>query len=226
MKENNNVLASSISLFKPSKIAFMRNIKTFSVVLAPTAIYELYNLVASFYRPEHVDATSDLSTASIVLLILTPLVFVPIMLVVSALSVKLQLEAAKGNTLSFKELWKSTKSRILPFIYLSLSVALRVLVGLILFIVPGIIAIRKYIMSPYVFMEDNSISVSEAMRKSTTLTAKPYSGYVWGVFGVSVLLTLFGIIPHVGSLITFIATSLYSIALPLRYLEIKKLVKS
>lgn len=225
LSDNKTVPVTSISLFTPSKNAFMRNFKTFAVVLAPSAVYELYRFATSFGGTKTVEASTDVSSAMVIAFVVGFFVLIPLLLVLSALTTKLQLESAKGNVVSFQQLWKSTKHRILPFINLSFSVAIRVLGGLILFVVPGIIAIKKYILSAYIFMEDDSISPSEAMSSSAEMSKSPHMGYVWGVVGISILLSLFGVIPFVGSLITFVLTSLYSVAMPLRYLELKKLAK-
>lgn len=226
MKENSNMPVSSFSLFTPSKNAFMKNFKTFAIVLAPSAINELFSFVNGFGATEPVDVNADISMTMFLVFVVGFLVLLPLLITLGALTTKLQLESAKGNVIAFKELWGSTKSRIVPFFNLSISVAIRVLGGLLLFVVPGIIAIKKYILSPYIFMEDNSISPSDAMKKSAEMSKGPHMGYVWGVVGVTILLSLFGVIPFIGSLISFVLTSLYSVAMPLRYLELKKLAKT
>lgn len=226
MKNQDKTPVSSFALFTPSKNAFMKNFKTFAVILAPSAIWELFGFIDRFSEPVKTTTTTESNTAMIVTLLVVFFVFIPLLFIIGALSTKLQLESARGNVISFKELWAATKPRILPFVNLSFSVAIRILGGLLLFIVPGLIAFKKYVLSPYILMEDSSLSAAKAMKKSSEMSKNPYMGYVWGVVGVSILLSLIGIIPVFGSIIAFIATSLYSVAMPLRYLELKKLSKN
>lgn len=104
---------------------------------------------------------------------------------------------------------------------LYIVVGLYILVGLILFIVPGVIFLRRYFLSPYVML-DKKAGIKEAMARSAAIS-KPYSGSIWGIIGVIVLFELVGIIPYIGWLISFVLSVLYSVAPALRYQELKKL---
>lgn len=226
MKENTTKPVSSFSLFKPSKDAFMRNFPTFAILLIPSALYELFNVVIALSTNDPRDISENLSASAYAAIGVGLILVVIVAIIFGALISKLELEAAKGKTVSFSQLWKSTKSRILPFAGLALSVGFLVLFGLMLFIIPGLFLIKRYSFAPFIFLEDDSVTVSEAMKKSATLTSQPYSGYVWGVLAVTLLMGfVFSWIPVVGSLIAFVLTWLYSVAMPLRYLELKALRK-
>jgi len=91
----------------------------------------------------------------------------------------------------------------------------------LLLIVPGVIAIRRYFLAPYLML-DKDLSIREAMKQSAALS-KPYSGSIWGIIGVIVLLSLPSIIPVIGWAVSFVLMLLYSVAPALRYQELKKL---
>ena len=105
---------------------------------------------------------------------------------------------------------------------MSVLIALMTIGGLILLIVPGLIVIRRYFLAPYV-MVDQDTGILESMRRSAAMS-KPHSGYIWSIIGVSVLLSLPGIIPFVGWAVSFVLAVLYSTAPALRYQELKKLL--
>ncbi len=132
-----------------------------------------------------------------------------------------QLEASEGKSVTFDRIWKTTKQLGWRMAGLYIVVGLTILVGLLLLVVPGLIFIRRYFLSPYVML-DKKVGIREAMDRSAAMS-KPYSGSVWGVIGVMFLISLIGIIPLIGWLISFILGIFYSVASALRYQELKKL---
>ncbi len=217
-KSDNKVLASSLSLFAPSMNAFMRNLPTFIILLALPFLVTLSNY------PNGMSDNNDIAIDTPVILgiIFSIAIVLVIYIILGALTTKLQLEAAKGNVVSLRQLWASTKSRIVTFGLLCIAIAALVTVGLIAFIIPGIIFIRRYVMAPYILLDNDDMTISEAMNKSAEMS-KPYSGYIWGVIGLVILLSFTTVIPFTGPMLSFVLTSIYGIALPLRYLEIKNL---
>ncbi|MDB5161409.1 MAG: hypothetical protein JWO96_789 [Candidatus Saccharibacteria bacterium] len=131
-----------------------------------------------------------------------------------------QLDIIEGKKSSFSHLWATVKELGWRMVGLYLLTGLYILIGLIL-IIPGIIMFRRYFLAPYVML-DRKCSIKEAMERSAAIS-KPYSGYIWGVIGVMVLISLLGIIPFIGSLVAFVVGALYSLAPALRYQELKKL---
>ena len=77
--------------------------------------------------------------------------------------------------------------------------------------------------APYVMLDAHGkIGVKEALDKSAELGLQN-TGAVWGLIGVSFLISLCGIVPVIGSLASFVLGALYSIAPALRYQQLKKL---
>jgi hypothetical protein len=143
--------------------------------------------------------------------------------VLYTMSVKLQLSVAQGKKPTMGSLWEFARDNTFKMIGLGIVVSVVITLGLLALIVPGLIFIRRYVLSPFV-MADNNLSIIEAMKKSADLT-KPYSGAVWGVIGVSILLSLVSVFGAVGAISSAILAVLYSVAPALRYEELKRLSK-
>lgn len=132
----------------------------------------------------------------------------------------IELLAAKGKAI---DTWKSFTESLKYFwrlFGLFLLVGLIVICGLILFIVPGVIFIRRYFLAPY-FLVDKDMKITDAMKASAEKT-KGRPGAVWGIIGVSLLFVLLGIVPIFGGLISLVMLTLYTCAPAIRYAEIIK----
>jgi uncharacterized membrane protein len=152
------------------------------------------------------------------------LLVIAVSLIVSAMKYGLQFESAKGKKPGLEQLWPYAKKYWLRLFGLLIVTAIFVFFGFILLIIPGLIAIRRYFLAPYLML-DKDLSIKEAMKQSAALS-KQHSGAVWGVIGVMFLISLPSVIPFIGWVISFILTLLYSVAPALRYQELKKLQAS
>ncbi len=140
---------------------------------------------------------------------------------VQIMSQQAQLDATEGKPLDFIRLWKEAKQMFWQMVGLYLVIGLYVVVGLILFIIPGLIMLRRYFLAPYVML-DTKCSIKDAMERSAQITT-PYSKYIWGIIGVMFLIGLFNVIPGIGWMMAFILGMFYSVAPALRYQELKDL---
>ncbi len=139
--------------------------------------------------------------------------------IVQIMTQQAQLNAAQGKSLDFAHLWRVVKESGWRMFGLYLLVGLYITVGLIFFIIPGLIMLRRYFLAPYVML-DKKVGIKEAMDQSAAMT-KPFSGAIWGVFGVMILIGLTNVIPFIGWMIAFVLGMLYSVAPALRYEELK-----
>jgi len=138
------------------------------------------------------------------------------------MSQEAQLEASQGRAnITFNHLWSVVKELGWRMVCLYLLVGLYIVVGLILLVIPGLIMLRRYFLSPYVML-DRRCGIKEAMDRSADIT-KPMSGAIWGVIGVMFLISLLNIIPVIGWLAAFVLGAAYSVAPALRYQQLKKL---
>jgi hypothetical protein len=139
--------------------------------------------------------------------------------IVQIMSQEAQLEATENKPLDFIRLWGVVKELGWRMFGLYLVIGLYVVVGLILFIIPGLIMLRRYFLAPYVML-DTKCDVKTAMERSAEMTGA-YSGYIWGVIGVMFLIGLLNVIPGIGWLVAFVLGMFYSVAPALRYQELK-----
>jgi hypothetical protein len=141
--------------------------------------------------------------------------------IVQVMCQQAQLEASENKPLDFIKLWKVTKLMGWKMFKLYLVMALYIAVGLVLFIIPGLIMIRRYFFAPYVMLEQNC-SVKEAMERSEAI-GKHYPSAVWGVIGVMGVIGIINAFPFIGWMLSFVAGLFYCIAPALRYQQLKKL---
>ncbi len=133
----------------------------------------------------------------------------------------LTLRAAQGKVVSFDELWRDFVRNWLWFrlLLLIICLAISLIIGLILLVVPGIIIIWRFSMAPYL-MIDKGTNISESFAQSWEIT----KGHAWDIYSIVILgavLALPSAIPFVGPLIAIATTLAYSCAMPLRYEQIK-----
>jgi uncharacterized membrane protein len=102
---------------------------------------------------------------------------------------------------------------------LAILTAVIVMLGLILFIVPGLIFLRRYFLAPY-YLVDRDLTIREAMKQSAR-ESKLFTGYVWGVIGVilafAVMSSLANTVKYVGPIVGLAIVYLYFFGPVLRY---------
>jgi hypothetical protein len=201
---------SAFSLFRSSVDALMLNIWTFlALFLVPMAgLMGILPLAAMSKNQEL------LSGAAVILLVVVTIFFI---LVGPALPY-LQLKSVQGDVVSLGEALKASKTFFWRFYGQGLLIGLLILGGLVLLIIPGILMLKRYYLAPY-YMYDQNLDILESMRKSAA-DAKKFSGAVWAVLGVTVLIQLPGIIPPFG-LISVVLALMYYCAPVVRYFQIK-----
>jgi uncharacterized membrane protein len=234
-------LTSAFALFKPSKELVMNNLRIFGPLYAVSLIFMAHAWIwqpapASLGSGHHWLNNSlglragwnggpfpTYATYSLIGLTLVWLLIVVVMGTITQIMTQAaQLNAAEGKSLSFSKLWRTTKELGWRMVKLYVLVGLSIVIGLVLLIIPGLIMIRRYFLAPYVLLDNKDLSAWEAMKHSAELS-KPYSGSIWRILGVMLLIGLIGIIPFIGGLIAFVLGSLYSVAPALRYQELKRL---
>ncbi|HVI60719.1 MAG TPA: hypothetical protein VM535_01040, partial [Candidatus Saccharimonadales bacterium] len=152
----------------------------------------------------------------IVLLVIALFVF---FMIVAPAMVFAQLKAAQGSKVDIDAAFQQGKKFLWRFWGLSIVVGLIILGGFILLIVPGFFMIKRYLLAPY-YLVDKDLSIGEAMRASAE-AGKKYSGAVWGVVGVNILISLASSIPFIGSLLGLVLNIAYYCAPAVRYEQVK-----
>jgi hypothetical protein len=130
-----------------------------------------------------------------------------------------QLEATEGKPLDFIRLWRDTKPMFIQMFGLYAVMGLYIVIGLALFIIPGLIFLRRYILAPYVML-DSRCDIKTAMERSDEIT-KPYAGYIFGMVFIMFLIGLLNALLGIGWMIAFFLGMFYSAVPALRYQELK-----
>ncbi|HYF97216.1 MAG TPA: hypothetical protein VD947_04250 [Patescibacteria group bacterium] len=141
-----------------------------------------------------------------------------------AMSISLQVKSSVGKKPDLAELFEDGKKYFFPLVGTALLSGLIVLGGLILLIVPGIIAIGRLAMAPY-HVVDKNLGVIDALKASNN-QAIGKMGLIYAAIGVTIVIALIAalldIIPIIGPLVGVGVTIAYSLVLVLRYQQLKK----
>lgn len=151
------------------------------------------------------------------------LIFAAINFFFIVMGIALQLKTAGGRKPDFNELFDDGKKYFFPMLGLIIVMAVVIIIGFILLIVPGVIALGRLAMAPFI-MIDKKVGIEEALKQSNEL-GKKYFGKIWAVIGVTILISLVtGIIsgiPLLGPLVGAAIGIAYSVILALRYQQLQ-----
>jgi len=143
-----------------------------------------------------------------------------IFLYIALIVLETRVSAGKRPTIS--EIFNETFNYGLRLIGLAILASIIIVVGLILLIVPGIIAIGRLAMSPYILVDKN-VGIIEAMKLSNEM-GKSYFGKIWAAIGVVILISLgaglLSIFPVVGPIVGTLITIAFSLVIVLRYRQL------
>lgn len=133
------------------------------------------------------------------------------------------LQSAKGGEFDPVHTFKNSRRYFWRVIGLTILITVIVEIGLILFIIPGVIALRMLLMAPY-YLVDKDLGIMEALRVSAR-RSRLSRGPIYGVIGVLFWLfvggAMLGLIPVIGIVLSLFVTYLYLFGPALRYIEIK-----
>ncbi|HET7827897.1 MAG TPA: hypothetical protein VFK97_03450 [Candidatus Saccharimonadales bacterium] len=230
-------LPGAFELFTPSKELVLKNIWIFGPLYAVPLIFYIHSWIWSplphqtVHWWQHSDRFSPgwtgspiptYSTFALVgFSIFWFIIVAAIGTIVQIMAQAAQLDAVEGRPLDFTDLWRVVKQLGWRLFGLYIVMGVIILVGLILFIIPGLIMIRRYILAPFVML-DKKTDIRQSLAKSAELS-RLNTGSIWGVLGVLFLIGLINIIPIIGGLASFALGSFYSIAPAMRYHQLKRL---
>ncbi|MBX4188724.1 hypothetical protein KW792_01335, partial [Candidatus Saccharibacteria bacterium] len=162
-------LPSAFDLFKPSKDLVLKNIWIFGPLYAVPFIFWVHSWIWSPLPGKHIQfwqhaggfsagwTGSPIPTYPTFLIVgfsLLWLVLIAVLgTIVQIMTQVAQLEAAQGRHLDFHNLWKVVKEIGLRLFGLYVITSLIVIIGLLLFIIPGLIMIRRYFLASYVMID-------------------------------------------------------------------------
>lgn len=217
---NTKEFPDAFALVKPSWKAFQVNFETFVwQIFLPTAIAGL--VVLSFVFAGFVYAAID--EVNILPFILPTLLMVAGVVVgvavVSSIVVT-ELHSSRGQHVGFRQALREVHGHIWRLVGLFILTSIIVGIGMILFIVPGLFFMQRLLIAPY-YLVDQKLGVFESMRRSwRDGKHEKFSGALWGVVGVIMLINIISWIPFVGWLISLVMTIVYLCAPAIRYTQI------
>jgi hypothetical protein len=222
---------SAIDLFPKSYEIVRKNIKLFALVYSvsiATALIAIgqrisdHNLGAGSWQSwiSSSVAGPDLNFSSMAGLGILVAIFSIIGVVFALMQVVLVLRTAQDKTPDFDALWTEFKKKGLRLLLLVICMVLALIVGFILLIIPGIILLWRLSMAPYVMVDQNT-NISESFVRSWEMT----KGYGWSIYSIylfAIVLGIANLVPLIGGLLGLGLAIAYSVAIPLRYVEIRK----
>ncbi len=250
-KHGNEQISSAFDLFGKSYDVVMRNIKNFAILLFLPFIGSVvstvhYRVNSDGSRWAHSNFFGGTMPAySIVTIVGLGLILTVILtvaaLIIQAMLTGLEIEGANDKTPSLQHLWKLGKKYWLRLFGLILVIgmymigtallgllivavvrnSLGIILGGALIIAAVLFVLSHYFLAPYA-MIDKDLPIFGALEYSAKIS-KGHPGAIFSVLGVTVLLSLSGIVPILGPLISFLLGSAYSVAPALRYEELKKI---
>lgn len=199
-------LTPAVDLLLPSIEAIRQNLLNYFVL-------SVLPLLLMTYGSRNAETIGSMVTPFSVAGVLLSFLFIsPLYYVMNKASKGEQVQLTEAFTKGYKFFWR--------LLGLSIVFGFLLIFGLILFIIPGIIVLRRYYLSFY-YLVDQDLDIKTAMKKSANSSKQNYMA-VYSIIGVSLLFGFFGIIPGIGTVIGTIMQFLYSVAPALRYQEMKK----
>ncbi len=203
-------LPGAFSLFQPSMNAIALNLVTFiELVLVPVLVVLIGGII------KHVTGHIITAIGEILTLFLTPAAYLT------------QVRSVQKKSIDFTEAIKESLHYFWRLIGLWICLIFIIGIGFLLFIVPGLFMLRRYILSPY-YLIDRDMKVFDAMKASAN-DSKTFSGAIWGLIGVEVLIAIASAIISILlgplSAIGFVIYYLYYCAPTVRYFQIKHATK-
>lgn len=132
---------------------------------------------------------------------------------------------AQGKVISTRDAFTQGLQRFFPLIGASLLVGLITFLGFIALVVPGLVFLRRYYLTPY-YVVERGYGPLQAMKRSSA-DSKPVSAWVWGTIGVTAVFALassmLGAIPILGTIAGVIVSYVYIYGTALRYCEVVRL---
>jgi hypothetical protein len=184
--------------------------------LVPASIYAVVQGVVQYFSSHRNGSSYNLENG---VQSIGPLASLVVLLLIPA-GVVLQLRSADHQKVELNEWLQLSARKFFPVVAYFILSGIVIVVGLVLLIVPGLIALTRLSMGQYLIV-DKSVGPIEAMKQSWNLT-KGHAGKIWGAIGVAIVVglvvsILVSWIPLVGVIITSAASLLIGVVFAMLY---------
>jgi hypothetical protein len=129
-----------------------------------------------------------------------------------------EIASARKEKTDYHEALSRAKKTVWRYYGVSILSSILVLLGTLLFIIPGLFMIRRYMLAP-LYVVDCDYGVLQAMKQSAT-DSKTYALSIWQIIGVKILISLVSVLPIIGWFLSLIGDIGYAFAPAVRYTEI------
>lgn len=221
-----DLLSTSYGIVKKNWVAFavVNIISIISALLAFSPNYnkqdKTFDIKTAFSSFNGVETSNFLAFGSIVVL---AILLVSIYLF--AMSTILEVESTAKKQPSVGHLFEKAKKYWLKLFAVMIVTGIIIIAGFFLLIIPGVIALGRLIMAPY-FLVDKNMGIIESIKASNEM-GKKHFWEVLAAVGVMLLVAIatgiLGIIPVIGSVLGTLIAIAFSLVVPLRYQQLKKL---
>lgn len=227
-------LTGAFDLFSKSYQLIKKNFEVFMVLFSVGAVVALWETLGRYVEDEqpkdaksyivnrlfssNVD-TGVFAAGGVMFVVSIAYVLTYLLLTIAVLRV------AQGHKLTLGSLWRELTGNWLWLKILGsfVAVAVALVAGLILLIVPGVILLWRLFFVPFIII-DQKVSIEEAFRKSWRMTRN----YPWAIYSIVLVTLLFamGNVIHIfGPLVAYFLGAVYMVAPAIRYVELKNLTK-
>lgn len=196
-----DVIGSIFNLYRASWSAFLSNWQTFLVLYLLPASFVLLGL------PLIVLPAMKGSLAGDIFALAITFALTAIVIALAPAATVAQFESAHGRKIAFDEAFQKGLPFVVRYFLLSIVLFFMVGFGLILLIIPGLLALFFFGAAPYLLIARN-LSITESIRASYEMS-RQYWKAVLGVLIVWTLLSLIASIPVLGSPVSFVLGLLY-----------------
>ncbi len=212
-------MPGAFELFKPSMEIIKRNLTAFLILLGLPTLLILIGNGPGMMGGGNLAAQSDPAQGMNPIFSIISLVGGIFCLLATPGVILLQLKGARKEHIEMGEAFNKGLRYFWKMVGLVICLMFIFTVSLLLLIVPFFFMLRRYLLAPY-YLVDRDLGVFEALKVSAQESQGKWGG-IYGVVGVTVLLSLVGIIPLVGWIASAVLTFLYGNAVALRYLHFK-----
>lgn len=208
--------SSSWALLKPSAQLWFKNSNTCIILLLlPSLLFALGSRLVPEIDPLNGWRILGLISLGIGILL---------MLFNAPASLYMQVLIIRGETPSAMDCYRGALRHFFRLLGLAALLSALILLGILFFIIPGLIFVRRYALASF-YLIDHNLGIRAAMQRSAA-DSKPVSKYIWSLIGVNAVITVVTfvlfvkIFPPFGGLIASFIISLYTFGPALRYREV------
>ena len=211
------VTGNTFKLIIDSWQALLLNVRTFILLaIIPMVVFLLaipFVLIPFFMHGSSRTIGGFIAFLVVLAALAIAFVFVPAITIT-------QIASAKGQKMEFDDAIKQARPIVWRYLGLTLLTGLSVVLGLVLLIIPGLLAAFFFSMATYIFL-DKKTGVTEAMRKSYELVKNNWV-LVLSLFVVNAVVSAVSYIPIVGWIISMALSFAYFCLPAIIYTKIRQ----